>query len=211
MDVKIRETGEVKELSIRNRNGMDYTYDLVGNAGAFNDGQFEWSEEDSAQMASQETYEWWARYLANTLDTEADVEALAKKLGVQESDIWPYIERAQGYDYEDHRTQAQQAMEEFTAEHNGRQNRISVIVEALEALKRGVQQPTIVRDGESFEYIPGAYLTDASYTGSRDVVFDVSEEAFGDFDVGEASDQEIREAAEFAADHWGWKPEEYYT
>lgn len=90
-----------------------------------------------------------------------------------------------------------------------RQNKIDAVMDCLEALKRGVQEPTIVNENGMFEYIPGAYLSDVSYTGSRQVVMDVSEAAFGsDFDVDEASDEELQQAAEWAADEWEWEVEE---
>lgn len=91
-----------------------------------------------------------------------------------------------------------------------RQNKIDAVMDCLEALKRGVQEPTIVQNEDgTFEYIPGAYLNDISYTGSHQVVMDVSEAAFGsDFDVDEASDEELQQAAEWAADEWEWEVEE---
>lgn len=90
-----------------------------------------------------------------------------------------------------------------------RQNKIDVVMDCLKALQRGVQEPTIVQNDGTFEYIPGAYLNDISYTGSRQVVMDVSEAAFGsDFDVDEASDEELQQAAEWAADEWEWEVEE---
>ena len=61
MNVKISETGEHKSLVIRSENGIEWTNDLVGNAGAFIDGQFTWSEEDDAYIADQATYDWWAK------------------------------------------------------------------------------------------------------------------------------------------------------
>jgi hypothetical protein len=88
------------------------------------------------------------------------------------------------------------------------QNKINVIVECLEALKRGVSRPTvIVEEDGSYGYIPGAYLTDISYTGSREVVFGVEEASFApEFDVDAATDAELREAAEWAASVWDWTP-----
>lgn len=81
----------------------------------------------------------------------------------------------------------------------------AVILEALEACRRGVQEPTIVREESGFAYIPGAYLTDISYQGSRDVVTVVDEESFGDgFNLATATAAELLEAAEWAAETWEW-------
>src|SRR5690606_18809848 len=92
---------------------------------------------------------------------------------------------------------------------NAQQNKTNVILECLEALKRGVAQPTvIVEEDGSYSCIPGAYLTDISYTGSRAVVFDVEEASFGhEFDVDSAGDAELQAAAEWAAAEWDWTPQ----
>jgi hypothetical protein len=89
-----------------------------------------------------------------------------------------------------------------------KQNKINVVLECLHALKRGVDRPTVVlEDDGSYSYIPGAYVADVSYTGSREVVFDVEEASFGpEFDVDAATDMELREAAEWAASEWDWTP-----
>jgi len=89
------------------------------------------------------------------------------------------------------------------------EQKINVILECLHALRRGVDRPTVVlEDDGRYSYIPGAYLTDISYSGSREVVFDVEEESFGhEFDVDAASDAELQAAAAWAATEWDWTPE----
>jgi len=84
-----------------------------------------------------------------------------------------------------------------------RNDRINAILEALYALARGVQEPVIVNEGGTPEYIPRAYLTDASYTGSRNVLFPISEDMFGDyFDLNDPDG--YQPVAEWAADEWDW-------
>lgn len=96
--------------------------------------------------------------------------------------------------------------QEIRPVNSDRQNKIDTVLDCLNALRRGVQEPTIVQEDDgSFSYIPSAYLRDASYTGSRAVVNTVEEEYFGyEFDVDAATDDELQSAAEYAADEWEW-------
>jgi hypothetical protein len=90
-----------------------------------------------------------------------------------------------------------------------RQNKIDVVLECLAALQRGVQQPTIVQEEDgTYYYIPSGYLTDISYTGSRNVVTTVDFDNWGSaFDVDSATEEEMQRAAEWAADGWEWSTE----
>lgn len=72
MYIKIKETGELNELYIAHE-GTEWTQGLIGNTGALKDGQFVWSEEENAYVTSQDNYDWWAKYIADTKDTSADV------------------------------------------------------------------------------------------------------------------------------------------
>lgn len=126
MNVKIIETGKTETLSITDRNGIDWTNDLIGNAGAIafrgtegtdQDGKFAWSEEDNAYLASQDTFDWWNKYISDYEATESEIQALADKLDV---DTWTIRERIQQYqdgDYEMHRGHAITAMQEIEEEY----------------------------------------------------------------------------------------------
>lgn len=117
MNVKIKETGKIENLSIIDRNtGVDWVNDLIGNAGALSDGQFEWSEEDDAYLVSQAEYDWWSLYISDTYTTEEEVEALADELGIDAGIIWDRIQEYIGSDYEQHRRQATQAMNDIREE-----------------------------------------------------------------------------------------------
>lgn len=112
MNVMIRETGKVQELSIIDReSGVDWTNDLVGNAGAFNDGQFEWSEEHNAYRATQDTYDWWARYIEDNETTEREAQQLAEELDISVEDVYYNIQVNTRSDYGNHRSEAIQAMQ----------------------------------------------------------------------------------------------------
>lgn len=115
MNIKIRETGEVKELSICHSGNIEWTQDLIGNAGALNDGQFKYDYDADVYVSDQDTYDWWAQYIADHEATEREIVELAGKLGISESDIRDRISDAMAgiNDYEDHRRVAIQAMSEF--------------------------------------------------------------------------------------------------
>lgn len=116
MNVKIKETGKVEELVIVGENGIEWTSDLVGNAGAFGDGQFVWSEDDDAYVADQDTFDWWQRYITDSYATDDEVAALAKDLGIDEEGVRFRIGQAQDGDYERHRDIAIMVMEEIREE-----------------------------------------------------------------------------------------------
>lgn len=118
MEIKIKETGEHKELNITWRqNGVNWAQDLIGNAGAMNDGQFVWSDDDDAYIASQDTFDWWAKYIADSEATNDEGRQLAESLGIDEEIVRERIEQNTGHDYGDHRKQAIRAMNELREEY----------------------------------------------------------------------------------------------
>ena len=117
MEIKIRETGKIKTLSIVDRNGTDYTQDLIGNTGALIDGQFEREGDTSIYIADQATYDWWNQYIQDYNQTETDVDALAEELGIERQIIVARISDNLGGDYGDDRKCAIQAMDEIRAEY----------------------------------------------------------------------------------------------
>ncbi len=118
MKIKIRETAETKTLAIRNRDtGIDWTQDLIGNAGAFADGQFVWSDEDDAHLCDQETYDWWDQYINDYETTEDDMVNLAKALNIDLQIIRERVGQYQDNDYEQHRSRAIYAMNDLRSEY----------------------------------------------------------------------------------------------
>jgi hypothetical protein len=119
MDVKIKETGEIKTLEIRDERGIEWADDMIGNAGAKTDGQFTWDDEEEVYLAEQGTYDWWHDYIADYEATEEAITALAEKLDVQRWEIVKRVGEAQdGVDYDRHHEVAMQALEEYEAEYN---------------------------------------------------------------------------------------------
>ena len=76
------------------------------------------------------------------------------------------------------------------------------ILEALNYVNNGVEAVIIREDDGTFEACPASYMNDASYTGSRDVVTDITEDGFGDaFDITDTASWD--ETAEWMANNYG--------
>jgi hypothetical protein len=69
----IKETREPKELNIYDSNGIDWSNDLIGNAGITD--AWEYNEEEQAYILPQEDYDWWVDYIAKK---QADDNKLAE-------------------------------------------------------------------------------------------------------------------------------------
>lgn len=118
MQIKINETDEIKTLSIVDDNGIEWTQDLIGNAGKLGvpDG-FTWSEEEGIYLVGQDEYYWWANYIADHNATAEEARALAEELGVDLAEVYELIAARTGNDYDMHRWEAQQAMQELREQH----------------------------------------------------------------------------------------------
>lgn len=88
MQCKIKETGAIIKLSIIDpESGVDWVMDMIGNAGALNDGRFEQDEDDAdLYHVSREEYDWWARHIKNYGAMERKI-AEAREQGMRETDI----------------------------------------------------------------------------------------------------------------------------
>lgn len=118
MNVKIMETGEMTELNIIDpASGANWIQDLIGNANALNDGQFVWSEDDDAYIASQGTFDWWVKYIDDTNATLEDVSNLADDLDIDASIIWDRIDHDTDGDYGAHRSRAINALKSIREEY----------------------------------------------------------------------------------------------
>jgi len=77
MEIKLKETGEIKVLTyIDPRTGIDSILDFVGNNGALSDGQFERNDNDDVYVADADTYDWWATVAADNQALEARIHEL---------------------------------------------------------------------------------------------------------------------------------------
>lgn len=60
MTFRIRETGELKTLSITDSNNIDYTEDFIGNTKAFlSGGEFAERDDNGYIICAEADYDWW--------------------------------------------------------------------------------------------------------------------------------------------------------
>lgn len=115
MDVKINETGKIEVLGLIDRSsGVNWIEGFIGNAGAFNDGQFGWDEEAEIRTCDQATYDWWAEYIAATEEADEMRAELTDEYGsdVIEPVVWAALE---GVEFNDIPSYTIQALAEFKA------------------------------------------------------------------------------------------------
>ena len=75
MKVRIIETGEIKDLTIKN-NGIEWTRDLMGDSDLL-----KWNDEDDIYELPQEEFAWWEEYIANKIADDDEIKELAEKYG----------------------------------------------------------------------------------------------------------------------------------
>jgi hypothetical protein len=123
MNIQIKETGEIKSLTIRDDNNIDWTADLITSA------RFDHND-DGDPIMTQADYEWWKNYINEHEQTESDIEVLAEELedsGIERqfdggwemtwlSYINYRIQQNAGNDYECHRREAVEVMNEIREE-----------------------------------------------------------------------------------------------
>lgn len=120
MKVKIRETNEIVGIYIYSKQGIEWTQDLLGNGGAFLDGQFVWDDDEDIYVADRGTVDWWWSYIDDYYDVEWHITDLAERLGLDRDKICMQVGDAQDDDYTRHREIAMQVLEEIEAEYNSR-------------------------------------------------------------------------------------------
>lgn len=114
MKVKIKETGEIRELSVVDpRTGVDWIQDFVGNAGALIDGQFT-AQDDGTYVASKGTFEWWEKAANEHQAMDERIEELSDLYG---SDvITNIVSLVADVDLEDLPSVVNRELDEFEAE-----------------------------------------------------------------------------------------------
>lgn len=87
MQIIIKETGELKNLSLIDRKtGLDYLIDVIGDSGELWDstwrvGSFRYDEERDAYICSRDVYEWWRDWVEDYDAMEDRIEALIEEHG----------------------------------------------------------------------------------------------------------------------------------
>ena len=92
MKIRVKEIGkrgnticsELKDLSIYDKNGIEWTKDLITASDFWN------AETEEYEMISDD-YEWWKEYINNHNNDEKEITELGEKLGIEESEIYERI------------------------------------------------------------------------------------------------------------------------
>jgi len=115
MKVIIKNTNRIEELTIADHyTGIDYSMDLLGNAGIHADAD---ADTDAVTM-DQEDFEWWQNYIEGHEATERECEELAAQAGVQYSEIQVKVFEYMGQqDMENERDRAIQMLAELREEY----------------------------------------------------------------------------------------------
>ncbi|MDP4224776.1 MAG: hypothetical protein Q8910_00200 [Bacteroidota bacterium] len=117
MKIQIKETGEVAYLTIRDKNGVDWAADLITAGGMEHN-------DDRDPIMTNGDYEWWKNYINDHDQTDDDIEDLLSDLEDVECPFeygWrnyvnEMIGNNTGNDYEYHRKEAIEAMNEIREE-----------------------------------------------------------------------------------------------
>lgn len=112
MEFKIKETGKIEELVIKDSNNIEWTADLIGNVEGLN-----CPEGSDAPVMSQQSFEWWSEYIKNYEADEKEATELAEELDIEESLIWERYNDYPTCDYSDHHAIKQQVFAEIKKEH----------------------------------------------------------------------------------------------
>lgn len=118
--IKIKETGELKELGIYTEDGIDWTNDFIGNSDGFSEtGGIIWNEEDDVYEATQDNYEWWENVITAYADAEEKVNDYKAELGDNDLEIFiNLLSGNMGCDLEDQPAQMLASIDEHKGEIN---------------------------------------------------------------------------------------------
>lgn len=121
MKVKINETGEIKELNVIDKNGINWIYDLMGNVSELTNGQFVQVGDDDLYEADQDSYDWWVKYIEGMQATEDEVAELVEEYDLDKDEVQDRIDAAiGGTDMEGERRAAKMELAEIREEAEAR-------------------------------------------------------------------------------------------
>lgn len=87
MKIIIRETEGQQELNIYDaRTGVNWIMDLLGNADALLDGQFDWDEDLDAWVCDQDTWDWWCRVVREYQEADDRIQEMREEYGYERID-----------------------------------------------------------------------------------------------------------------------------
>jgi len=85
MQVQIKETNEIKELTLNDpKTNTDYVVDFIGNTGALDDGQFfDYDDDTETYTATRETFDWWETVVGDNQALEDRLHELRQEHGIE--------------------------------------------------------------------------------------------------------------------------------
>lgn len=86
MEIRITGTTELRDLTIKDNNGIEWTSDLLGNANALH-----YNESNGFYEMSHEDFDWWDEYIEYHKCDAEEITALAEELKIEESEIYDRI------------------------------------------------------------------------------------------------------------------------
>lgn len=134
MQIKIKETGETKELTAMGyKTGMEWTADLIEAGSRERD-----TEDDNITVMTSDDYDWWTEYINDLDKTDEEATALAEELeevGFDPADINPreavgvrawimmqIADEGSTGDYDQHRQAAINTMQRIREDHLNAKN-----------------------------------------------------------------------------------------
>lgn len=112
MKLRIRETGEVVELLLRDKNGISWTADFIDSWNGLGDEphQIQYDADDDIYFATQEVAEWWVEAIKAQQKLEDRMEELEEEYG--EEAVRDAVRHVAYTDLPDHIEAMHQALDE---------------------------------------------------------------------------------------------------
>lgn len=77
--------GKIKKLTIIDKNGIEWSSDLIGNNTDWSD--YKTDEETGLKIVDEEFFDWWENYIENYTADEAEMDDLAAEYDLDIDDI----------------------------------------------------------------------------------------------------------------------------
>lgn len=83
--MKLLVNGKIRELTITDKNGVEWSQDLLGNNTDWS--EYKTDEETGLSIVDEEFYDWWDEYIENYTEDEKEMEDLAEEYKIDTDDI----------------------------------------------------------------------------------------------------------------------------
>lgn len=168
--VKIRETGETKELElIDQKTGCSWVVDFIGNTGAMNDGQFEYDEDNGVYLCDQGTFDWWDEIITKQDELDTRIAEMCEEYDFDTimDIVWNATEA--GTDLENEADYINQELDNFEAKFAGSCWMDEVLADSDEGWNDNYsefKQALVNANDPAFPEFETDEETDAAYSGA---------------------------------------------